>query len=225
MLSVSFALGANIHKGSLMTFPFDAVDPKPGDMPNARVVLLNGPPGCGKDTGGKALIEPPHYQRVPVMGKFAKILKESVHADFGYPELHHDYFEHCKNMPLPMFRGKSPRDAYIYKSEKVMKPHYGEDFYGRMWLREALNLYISGYDLFFITDSGFASEVQSLIEVIGPASILHVKIDASSRGCTFEGDSRSYLELPGIESVTVKSDTIEQYRFDLRAAVYGWVSR
>lgn len=202
-------------------FPFCEVDPKPGDLADMRFILLNGPPGSGKDTAGKILMGRYGYESVSI-GKFSKRLKESVHSDHGYSHLPHDYFEDCKDDPLPLFFGKSPRQAYIFKSEVMVKPHFGDQYYGRLYLRDALAAYRLGSRMIAVTDSGFASEVQPLIEVVGLDSIFLVHIHAEARGKTFANDSRSYLDLPGVRTVDLINNRLDYFQRDLIEAMHEW---
>jgi hypothetical protein len=209
----------------VQNFPFCEVDPKPGDMPGMKAILLNGPPGAGKDTAGKILKQ--HWPRMspPLeVGKFSRRLKESVHADFGYPSLPHDYFEDCKDRPLALFNGMSPREAYIFKSETMVKPNLGAEFYGRIFLRDMWMEYRRGVRTVAITDSGFISEVAPLADVIGPENILLIHIRAEMRGKTFAGDSRSYLQLQNVETLDISNNaTIERFAVILCAEVGRWV--
>jgi hypothetical protein len=203
-------------------FPFSKVDPEPGDLKGMRVVLLNGPPGCGKDTAGKILMKHCLDHSVTT-GKLSRRLKESVHADHGYPALPHDYFENSKESPLPLFFGKTPRQAYIYKSEKIVKPHYGNEYYGRLLLRDMLVEYKKGIRVMFITDSGFVEEVNPIVDVVGISNVLLVRIHADERGKTFKGDSRSYIKIPGVQTVDVDNNVICAFRQNLYHEVSSWL--
>ena len=100
-----------------------------------KIILLNGPPRCGKDYAGNLLTGP--GARV---AKFAHVLKERTHA--AYSILHrgqpapHDWFETTKDEPCGEFLGRTPREAYIAFSEQFMKPLHGVDIFGRLLLAE-----------------------------------------------------------------------------------------
>lgn len=162
------------------------------------LILLNGPPRCGKDTAG-AILE----RRIGGDGsvvwveKVSRILKERTHALYGQVDrtgapLPHDYFEDQKDTPLPEFLGLTPRQAYIAVSEKYLKPLHGEDALGKMLaddLAKTLN------DPAFpkpraviVTDSGFRAESEPLAAMAERTLLVHIHRE----GCTFEGDSRDY---------------------------------
>lgn len=198
-------------------------DPPAGAFEGVTVVLFNGPPRCGKDTAGKylATITPRSHTM-----KFAGTLKRSTHMDFGLPyDLPDDAFEHCKDVPHPAFFGRTPREAYIEKSEKRQKPFLGADIYGRTLLRRMWRVYRQGTHVFLMTDSGFAPEASPLIEAIGAENFLLCRIHAELRGMTFAKDSRSYIELPGVANFDIDNNgTIDEYTARLCRCVPPFVA-
>jgi len=197
-------------------------DAPSGAFFGATVVLLNGPPRCGKDTAGNYLTSVTPRSRTM---KFAGMLKRSTHMDFGLPtELPDDAFEHCKDEPHPAFYGLSPRKAYIQKSEERQKPFLGEDIYGRVLLRRMWRAYRQGVRTFFLTDSGFVKEAYPVVEAIGSANTLLVRIHAEERGKTFAGDSRSYINLPDVVSYDIENnESVEDFTQELRHYVLPFV--
>lgn len=158
-----------------------------------KVVLINGPPGSGKDTLGRAIQAGVSNRKVYVT-KFARYLKEATHRLYGLHDIAHDHFEDRKDVPLPVFRGISPRDAYIGMSEKYMKPMHGDDIFGRI-LVEALEKedLIQNATLIVVTDSGFVSEAEVMLNRFGPTRIQVVQM--IREGCTYANDSRGPIDL------------------------------
>lgn len=91
-----------------------------------------------------------------------------------------DYSEHIKNFnkQLNEFKNKykvtgeelSPRLALIFTSEYIIKPIYGEDFFGTVIAKELENLYKDNINNknninVFITDSGFPAELKGINEL------------------------------------------------------------
>ena len=187
-----------------------------------RVVFLNGPPGAGKDTAGRVLEQ--FFASSTIM-KMARRLKESVHADYGAPELPHDYFESVKDIPNDFFFGKTPRQAYIDKSEKMVKPVLGKDFYGRIFCRDLADEYDFGMDLVFITDSGFADECMPVLDVIGgPENALLIHVLAPGRGKSYASDSRSYIALPGVLTIALENNGAQaDFEDEVIATVWDWL--
>lgn len=170
-----------------------------------KIILLNGPPGCGKDTAAQAIVLNTVYGGRHM--KFATPLKEGTHAMYGMVGAHRDHFEAVKDMPRPEFFGQTPRQAYIKASEEWMKPSFGKDIYTKLAI-QAIKKEPHGR-LFVFSDCGFREEVLPLIEWARPENVLLIRLHRE--GCTFDGDSREYVEeLPpavvGIRGRTVEYD-------------------
>lgn len=164
-------------------------------MTMPRIFFINGPPRAGKDTVGK-LIESnagaPVYQ-----AKFAAELKRRTHALYGITTVPHDHFEGVKDCKRLEFFGVTPRRAYIAVSERLMKPLHGENVFGRLLAADIIEN-TSSADLVVITDSGFAAEAQPVIEFFGADACALIRVHRP--GCTFDGDSRSFIELDGVRT-------------------------
>lgn len=157
----------------------------------AVVILLNGPPRCGKDTAGK-ILERMLPGKTGIM-KFAEPLKTMTHAaisllrgDSSVPA--HDAFEETKDQINPYFFNTTPRGAYIRMSESFCKKQFGPQVFG-----ESLVERIGKTDLDYVivTDSGFQEEVDVVQEQY-PCCLVHISRD----GTSFSGDSRRYLVGP-----------------------------
>lgn len=190
-----------------------------------KLLLINGAPRSGKDTAGEIA---QHIGRGKVhVAKFAKVLKERTHALYGLvsegrvgkgtPDYElergspwrHGTFEAVKDQPRAEFFGITPRQAYIAVSEKLMKPLHGEAVFGRLLL-EDLKRNAAGADLIVVTDSGFAAEAAPLVEHFGRENTILMRVHRP--GCTFAGDSRSHIELPGVRTVEVhNASTLELF--------------
>lgn len=167
------------------------------------VILFNGPPGAGKDTAVSAYEAHGRYFNIEKR-KFAESVKIGAHALFGlFNERGQPYpaamFEAVKNEPRTEFWGMSPRAAYIWYSEEVMKPKWGPGVFGRI---EAQKLKKDRVHLF--SDSGFAPEAEEVAKIAGKRNMLLVRLFRP--GHTFEGDSRSYISLPGVDSIDLTND-------------------
>lgn len=181
-----------------------------------RITLLNGPPRCGKDTLGGMLEE--QLLGTGVQLKFAKALKEKVHASLGLLDhngrpLPHDAFEPRKDEPLIEFHGVSPRQAYIEFSEGYAKPLWGPGIFGEWLVEEIVKLNVSRISHVIVTDSGFRSEATVLIDRFGADNVRLVQIRRD--GCSFDGDSRSYIHLAdlGVKTYSILNHgTLEDLR-------------
>lgn len=178
------------------------------------IVFVNGPARSGKDTFGTAMVDAFGSRRV-YLTKMAKQLKERTHALYGLTNwidrelAPHDAFEDVKDEPNHWFMGITPRQAYIGVSELYMKAVHGQDVWGRMLLRDILECPHEP-ELVVITDSGFAAEAVPTIKHFGADNCILVRL--RRHGFTFAGDSRSYIELPGVQTFDIPSETVDQLR-------------
>ena len=96
----------------------------------------------------------------------------------------------------------SSREALIHVSEDIMKPKYGQDYYGRKFL-EKVESSTERYS--FAADGGFKNEVLPLLD----AGYQVVVAQLERSGATFEGDSRAFLNEDDFEAYSnVKFTTI-----------------
>lgn len=116
----------------------------------------------------------------------------------------------------------SSREALIHVSEDIMKPKYGQDYYGRKFLEKVES---SPERYSFAADGGFADEVLPLLD----AGYQVVVAQLERSGATFEGDSRTLLNeddfkaYSNIKFTTIINngslddlyDNIREFAFDL----------
>lgn len=146
-----------------------------------KVILLNGPPQCGKDTVGNMIAE---MRMNAVLRKFAQPITDVMQTMFGVTCS--DGFP--KGDPCDELGGKTRREVAISFSEDWIKPNFDDRLFGRILLRK-----IAEHDhgqCAVVTDSGFWPEADVLLKHFNPGEVELVKI--SRPGCTFEGDSRNY---------------------------------
>lgn len=177
-----------------------------------KIVLLNGPPGSGKDEIAKQMMR--SRRNSGLIHKFAHTVKVGCHGLFNLLDekgrvLPHDYFEEMKEIPSDRFMGMTPREAYIWYSEDVMKPKFGKSIFGNLTAeRIRKDVTMHGWNrhtrgVVFISDSGFYHEALAMQFAFGDASVCLVNVKAP--GCTYKGDSRSYIDLPGSRQITLEN--------------------
>lgn len=165
-----------------------------------RIVLLNGPPRCGKDTvAGILATRLPNVRRIGL----ADHLKSMVHAAYGLP-MDPFHLEEAKDEPNAAMYGMTPRQAYIHFSEKVMKPLHGDEFFAAMLLRKARGF--GAGTVAVVPDSGFVREALALRDGVEPENMLLVRI--SRVGRDFSNDSRDWVHLEGhtVEAMDVLNE-------------------
>jgi hypothetical protein len=166
-----------------------------------KIVFLNGPPHCGKDTAAEHLSRQMPCQLL----KFAAPIKRMVCGALGETL---DWLEKNKDRPDPRLNGETPRKFLIALSEDLIKPRYGDQFFGRCMVGELDKLDANG-GVVLITDSGFLSEAIPVVTAYGASNCL--KIEIHREGKTFDGDSRSYWHMPELRTVRLHNDgTIDQ---------------
>lgn len=150
------------------------------------IIILNGPPGSGKDAICKYLEDYwPDCKQLEVKAR----LFELVLAISGMPEDQWWALYNCrqtKEVPHRDLAGLSPRQFMIHVSENIMKPLYGKDYFGKYAARQVAK---SDRNLLVFSDGGFPEEVQ-LLAAVGNVHLVHL----FREGCSFAGDSRNYLD-------------------------------
>lgn len=155
-----------------------------------KVIILNGPPGCGKDTLSGIMEEIGGFY----VHSFKKPMFDIAHATLGdeafgkFMRLYND--RDTKEMPCDLLGGMSPREFFIHISESFVKPILGKQHFGDMaseGVRDALSHVV-------FSDGGFPDEVKAL--VFSKHSMYNVFVVRLHReGFTFDGDSRNYIHL------------------------------
>jgi hypothetical protein len=166
-------------------------------MSDKKIVIFNGPPGSGKDYAVGALGAVGTEAGLLIThNKMAEPLKLGVHKLFNLnydPKLYdHPDHAHEKDEPLAKLFGMTPRQAYIWMSEEVLKPKFGDDVFGQMMVNT-----IKGQraDVHAFSDGGFVDEWLPIVDLVGSGSVLVIEVHATRDGklLTFNGDSRSYI--------------------------------
>lgn len=173
-------------------------------------ILLNGPPGSGKDTIADEICARTGADKL----MFKDALYEDTAKAFDMPLEHFKELainrdtKEYPNTKLPWDRFAalgtdmrkqfgstlntrflSPRQALIVVSEMITKPKHGNSYYGKK-SAEKLDRAVGAV----FSDSGFMAEAEAIMEQIGPRNVFVARLHR--KGCTFEGDSRDYIHLP-----------------------------
>lgn len=206
-----------------------------------KLILLNGPIGCGKTDVVEYLKGQYDLTDRRCKDKLFKLtmelfcvdqrkfwhiyntrdLKEVPNEAFtlSYPEVCklYDYID----KPRPRLCGKtniSIREAMIYTSEIICKPAFGKDYFGIARVKD-----MQQGELAIDDSCGFSEELPPAISTLGQKNILLIRIHG--RG-TFEGDSRSYIE-DGIIDNTVdvyNTGSLGDYFSTITKVVEGFIN-
>ena len=187
-----------------------------------KIIFVNGPPGAGKDT--VAAIISRHYASVRRY-KMSKPLKAAVGEFFMIPlQTWHKMTEtqEVKETKQPLLQYDTPREALISLSEDWAKPRYGNDIFGKLAAQYLGQPTASPYTV--ISDSGFRDECLPIIKRFGGKNCLLVRMHRD--GCTFVGDSRSYIELADHQVTEVdvyNNQDLEMLEMSVCAHVDKWL--
>lgn len=204
-------------------------------MSQAKAVFFNAPPYAGKDTAAQAVADFMLWGGkgakcyVPYPTKFAHALKQGAHAIFGLDGYAADAFEDCKEQPCAEFFGETPRTVYKALSEKAMKPLFGKEIFGKIYLRNlqrdlGKDFSKAGQNmapLILCSDSGFEHEIMPVIGYLGKENVMIVQI--SRDGCSYLNDTRSYIEIPDVTTVQIHNQDKAKFERDVVNAVTAWL--
>jgi hypothetical protein len=189
----------------------------------SRLILFNGPRHSGKDEAANYCAKEFGASRFKMSGP----IKAAVKAMFALTDEDVALLETIKTEPSPLLFGLSYVQAQISISEDWAKKVWGKDIFGRMasgavqrWER-----YAGKGSLYVCSDSGFSEEAVSLVyDVILPENTLLVKLIRP--GKSFEGDSRDYIQLAGVETISVHNiGDLGRYHEVLGSVIKKWLGR
>ncbi len=176
-----------------------------------KVIIFNAPPRAGKEVAAKAVIKSINTQDSNLVA-YHKEFKDELFKvaantlgisveDFlkDYNSKVKDVVESkylfnvdedvwWKDVPIYDVNGKlySKRQWLIHISENVIKPSFGKDAFGKMFVNS-----LPEEGVIAVSDGGFPEEIQPVIDHVGPDNITIIRIHRE--GCDFSNDSRNYL--------------------------------
>ncbi|QXG07688.1 putative kinase [Erwinia phage Snitter] len=165
----------------------------------AQIIILNGPPGCGKDTLANWLWNNCYVDEVKSfkepMFEIAKVVLGSRFDNFM--ALYND--RQTKEQPIEWLNGKSPREFLIFISEDFVKPCTSKMQFGIL-VAEGMPV---SEECVVMSDGGFPDEVLALAdhEVDGRKHTIHL-VRLHRHGFDFSKDSRDHIHFsPGPDNV------------------------
>lgn len=172
-----------------------------------QILILNGPPGCGKDTLANHVVKNiKTAKHLMFKESLYKLALDAAGLQSHYTELFTDrqLKEDATTSPFYVAGQKvSPRGWLIHISENLIKPNFGRDFFGD---RAASVVAASDSKLFIFSDGGFKEEILPLIDV-GHVTIIQIK----SPNHSFNADSRNWLTPEMFPFKSVNIFTINNY--------------
>lgn len=203
-------------------------------LTNRYLVLLNGPPGSGKDTAADAILENFNARKM----KIATPLKEATAAIGGLSL--GDYIRKfetkpgAKDEPAEAFGGFTAREINIAVSEGIVRELAertgrvtdAETLWGRMFVSRMRRPH--SFLVTAVSDCGFQRELSPIMcSGIKPDHVLLLRIYRP--GKSFEGDSRERVTLaPWKEAGATEIDihnvaTVEVFKLAVVNMVSRWI--
>lgn len=150
-------------------------------------------------------------------------VKAAIRAMFDFHDDEVNYLEQIKTESTFLLFGRSYVETQISFSESWAKQLFDPWIFGNLAARHIRDYMRENPEqhLYVCSDSGFATEVEPIIDIFGRQNILLVKIYRKDK--TFSGDSRSYIELEGVETISLLNNgTVEEYHAVVESLVAQW---
>jgi hypothetical protein len=188
------------------------------------IIIMNGPPDSGKDTAADYLVEKHGFTKLEMKSALRKVAHKIASIQWG-----HRAVEMCDDLEFDKqlkstkkteaFGNRTWREFLIWLSEHVAKPIFGSSVFATAAIKEIRE---AGSELIVFSDGGFQVEVDEIAKAF-PDAVRIVHLYRS--GCTYEGDSRGYIEaMPG-EYLPVALDGdqgLVQAKLELDELVKSW---
>lgn len=151
-------------------------------MYKTKIVIINAPPNAGKDYAAEKFAK--WYGTIHQSFKYTLIKITCAIYGVSVEWWNENYTREQKEIPMDVLGGRSMRQALIHTSENVIKPIFGNDWFGKltkgMIIQDEINIF---------SDGGFIEEMIPLTEL--DAEILLIRMTAD--GCSFDNDSRDFI--------------------------------
>ena len=183
-----------------------------------QLILLNGPRHSGKDTAAAFIWT--HYDNA-LHFKMSRPLKAAIKAFFNLTDAQVAYLENKKTEPDALLFGRSYVDLQISLSEHWAKDTLGINVFGRLARQE---IQPSPARILVCSDTGFAYETGPLLSLVGLDNTLLIRLHRTNK--TFDSDSRSYIELPGVTTLDLYNNgEVTQFHEQLKQVINAWLAR
>lgn len=188
---------------------------------NYKVVLFNAPPEAGKDVAAKHCAKVFGMEHKEFKGKLYDIVQ--CLYTLTDEQLETLKLRENKEVPSELLGGLSLRQAMINTSENIIKPNFSKSYFGDS-LAKSINSDTA------VSDSGFVDELMRVVDKVGEANVLVVRIRRD--GYTFDGDSRSYIPDGTVKNIidiqnhmppTDNDKEFIQFKLDVQCEIEWWL--
>ncbi len=166
-----------------------------------KIVILNGPPRCGKDTAAIAVTKSLKDCGCVHM-KISQPLKDIARGVFGLSN---------KQLEATKFSVLSGHPCSYVDAQIQIYQHLSKIF-GASWLGKALVHKINATEFPYIvlSDGGRPADITPLLLEYGPKNLMIIQI--MREGCSFSGDIRSYISASAdVQIKPIINDNKEAY--------------
>lgn len=178
------------------------------------VIILNAPAGAGKDTIADEFVKLFEFRKAAFKDKLYEIAYDLLYH-YNDSITYEHFLQRCTDRYtkdsvwglLPYRSGTNvsytPREWLIHVSEKIVKPLYGQHYFGQYLAKN-----IRPREDVIVSDGGFNGEVLPVAELHGGNVVV---VQFKGMGCdTFEGDSRSWITCPDVNIVKMPVDNSDK---------------
>ena len=179
------------------------------------IILLNGPPRCGKDTAARfihlALHNTGDYKmsrplKAAVI-KFFDLTLEQTKMSTNYPDMQYGWFQ-----------------GLTYREAQIIQFRAYEEKLGKIYLAEMAVNYIRANMTnrhIVISDSGMSEESQFMVKAFGNNKVCLIQI--KREGCNFDNDIREYVNISCMEQAWIDNKyDLELYESQVNKVLKGW---
>lgn len=162
------------------------------------IIVFNGPPGTGKDEACSRFQSLHGYNHL----SFKYELFKATISHFGVTKewFMAGYNDRSTKERYETELGMSRREAMIHVSENVIKPQFGDDYFGKQAASQ-----IDPEKNYCFSDGGFVSELTPIINKVGAERLCIVQL--TREGCDFSSDSRRYFDGEMVEQFIIEKET------------------
>ena len=165
---------------------------------NTVAILLNGPPGIGKDTLADIICLDPMVNKMEYKAGLRRATAQRYRVDQKLADYYFADRIH-KDNPSRHFEGLSPRDALI-ETDTYLKKKFGKSMVGEWAAQDVQDaIQIENKRYFLFSDSGFVPEAMMVAEKVD----FMIVINLFHPEYNFDNDSRDYIKVDGVNSCTV----------------------
>ena len=183
------------------------------------IILLNGPPRCGKDTAAEFITLMVGNSKVQHM-KMSRPMKAALRLIFGFTMAEVRELEENKDQGNgPEFADLSYREMQI-KLFEHLKETYGPGILGQIFVRHDRHT-MKRHTV--VSDAGLTVEIEPIVEAYPYKDIGLIQIRRP--GCNFDNDIREYIgphkSIGNFEVVENKYD-LELFQAQIRRVLVKW---